>query len=359
MKRISIIITLLIGLVIVLGSCKKETKDPVLNLSAITAPTITSPASESAFILTLADSAVMIDFAWNTAVYNVSDGAVLPTPTYSLRMGLADSNFVGSMELVNTKDATFSIMYYTMNTKLLQMGVAAEETVTIEFKLTSVISGTIGTETTSEIIACNFTTFNPPGPPPSSTPTLWVPGDYQGWNPGAAPNVFSPANNGIYTGYVYYPEGGTYEFKFTSAPDWNHTNFGFAGEGTLDTDPGAGNLSVPDFGNYWLTCDTIALTWSHELRTFTLIGSFNDWAGDEDLTWDNDNRLFTITMDFDAGTEFKWRVNADWAINLGDSGNGDNTLSQDGANIVLEDDGNYTLNLYLEKEVPTYEVIKN
>ena len=360
MKKITLILTLVAGLFIFLSSCQKVEKDPVMDLNLSTPASFTSPERGTVIVLLLADSANPFVMNWNAATYSVSNDAAVPETNYTLQVGLADSNFVGAKELSNTKVLTYETIVYSLNNFLLSLGIPGDSTATIELRIISAISGAAQTSDTSAVITMTVTTFSPPvPPPPDETPHLWVPGDYQGWNPGAAPNVWSPANDGVYKGYVYYPEGGTFEFKFTAAPDWDHTNFGFGSEGTLSTDPGAGNLSVAEFGNYFLTCDTVNLTWTNEIRNFTLIGSFNEWAGDAELTWDNTNRMFTITMDFAAGAEVKWRANADWAVNFGDSGAGDNTLSQDGANIVLTDAGNYTLNLYLEKEVPTYEVIKN
>lgn len=361
MKKITLIFTLIIGFVIFLGSCQKDEKEPILNIDLSNSSTITLPGDGSEIVLTLEDSANQVLVSWDAATYNVSGSAELAFPTYSLQLAFADSNFAKQKELFNTQDLVYTTTVYDFNALLLRLGVPGDSTDIMELRVVSGISGSPYTNDTSEIISVSITTFAAaPPPPPAETPRLWVPGDYQGWNPGGAPNVWSPDNTGNYTGYVYYPEGGSYEFKFTSAPDWGHTNFGSGdSEGVLSTDDTAGNLKVPDFGNYYLTCDTVNLTWTNELRTFTLIGSFNDWSGDELLTWDADNQMFTVTMDFDAAAEFKWRVNADWTYNLGDSGAGDGTLSQDGANIIIGDAGNYTVNLFLGGELATYELIAN
>jgi len=69
--------------------------------------------------------------------------------------------------------------------------------------------------------------------------------------------------------------------------------------------------------------------------------------------------MWTTTIDFEAGTEFKWRANADWAVNLGIKDPDNGTLEQNGLNIVVQDAGNYTINLYLYESVPRYEIIKN
>ena len=155
---------------------------------------------------------------------------------------------------------------------------------------------------------------------------------------------------------------GTFEFKFTSAPDWDHTNFGPGSEeGILDPEAGFVNLSVPGPGNFFLTADTIGLTWTNEVRNFALVGTFNDWGGspDAELSWDEENWRWTITIDFDAGTEFKWRANSDWIVNLGPNDPDDGSLVQDGGNVIIGNGGSYTINLYLYEVVPRYEIFEN
>ncbi len=56
-------------------------------------------------------------------------------------------------------------------------------------------------------------------------PLLWVPGEYQGWDPAAVPKISSKLSNVIYEGYVNFP-GPALVFKYTSHPDWSSTNYG-------------------------------------------------------------------------------------------------------------------------------------
>ncbi|MBC8319997.1 MAG: SusE domain-containing protein [Bacteroidetes bacterium] len=368
MKKINLITTLIIGLVIFLGSCQKEETEPIMNIDLSVAAAITNPETGSVTVLTLADSAYPLLVNWTAATYSVSGGATLPLPTYSLQMAYADSNFDTYKELYNTQELVYETNVYKLNTILLQFGVPGDSTANIEFRVISGISNASYTNDTSAVIRATVTTFKSAEPPPVETPRLWVPGDYQGWNPAAAPNVWSPLNDGKYTGYVYYPEGGTYQFKFTSAPDWNHTNFGFGGEGLLNTDNGASNLSVPDFGGYILTCDTIALTWSYVVQNWGVIGSGilnGDWTEDVDLDYDMDNHVLTITIDVieppDASElRFKFRANDTWDINLGQGAAGTNELAPGGPDIPMpEGPGNYTFILDMSNPIPTYEFIKN
>jgi len=369
MKKINLITTLIIGLVLFFGSCQKEVADPKLNIDLSVAAAITAPESGTAYVLTIADSANLFTVSWSAATYSVSDGASLPVPTYSLQMAFADSNFANLKELYNTQDLSFETIVYDLNNRLILLGIPGDSTANIELRVVSGISGASYTNDTSDVISLTVTPFKSAEPPPVDDPRLWVPGDYQGWDPAGAPNVWSPLNDGIYTGYIYYPEGGSYEFKFTSAPDWAHTNFGAgADEGVLDTDAGAGNLIVPDFGGYVLTCDTIALTWSYEVQNWGVIGSGvleGDWSEDVDLEYDLANNILTITIDVieppDASDlRFKYRANDGWDVNLGQGAEGTNELAPGGPDIPMpEGPGNYTFILDMSKPVPTYEFYKN
>ncbi len=370
MKKINLITLLIVGLALFIGSCQKEETDPKLNVNLSVASAIISPENGSATTLLLADSANQFTVSWSAATYSVSGGAAIPIPTYSLQMASADSNFSNTKELFNTKDLTFETNVYNFNTKLILFGLTPDSAANIQLRIVSGVSSAPYTNDTSDVITINVTPFAPPTPPPAETPRLWVPGDYQGWDPASAPNVWSLENNGIYTGYVYYPAGGTFEFKFTSAPDWTHTNFGAGvGEGVLATDDGAGNLIIPDSGGYVLTCDTIALTWSYVVQNWGVIGSgilAGDWTEDVNLPYDVANNVLTVTIDVtepqDGGDlRFKFRANDDWTINLGltDPVDG-NKLSYGGTDIPMPDGaGNYTFILDMSHPVPTYELIKN
>ncbi len=353
MKKIFYLLAIIgIGM---LYSCEKVNDNPVLDLSKIVAPSITEPADGSTIVLSDSTSTDSVFFKWTDAVYDIEG---LPYTTYVLQADLADSNFANAKNMVSTTGTTYGLTQEELNMAIVGLGIEAGNTANVEFRVLSYLTQTNeSTWTVSDTITVTVKTYEGASPEPD---VLWVPGDYQGWNPAEAPNIFSPAHDGKFAGYIYFPPGGTLEFKFTSQPDWGGINYGNGGDGILDTDGGAGNLTVPNGDTtYYFNVDTEALTWSYEVRNYALIGTFNDWAGDEPLTWDNDNWRFEITKDFEANTEFKWRANGGWTINLGDDGTGTNHLSQDGVNIVLENAGNYTIYLYLYEPVPRYEIVQN
>ena len=355
MKKIILIIVAITGLGFVF-SCEKETKDPVLDLSQTVAPAITAPANGEVFVL-LSDSAdsIMTTFKWSATKYSLND---LESTKYILQMDRADSGFVNPVTVVSTTETSYSITVGEMNGLLLGMGLPDGQAADLNFRLYSYVSNTVDvTDVYSEITTLTITPYSSF----VEYPKLWVPGDYQGWDPASAPNIYSFTYDNIFTGYIYMPEGGTYEFKFTSDPDWAHINYGFGGEGLLDTDPGASNLTVPGPGGYAVVVDIDALTWSYELQNWGVIGEWLSWSEDIDMIWDADNQYLYLTTDVtDAeNNRFKFRANDGWDVNLGAKEPDDGTLVPNGADIPIPEAGNYTFILKFTTPEPTYELIKN
>lgn len=173
--------------------------------------------------------------------------------------------------------------------------------------------------------------------------TLYVPGGYQGWNPGAAPTLYSRDFNFKYEGYVNFNEAS--EFKITSAPNWDGTNYGDEGDGTLSTD--GGNLSVSESGYYKINVDLSGAPYKYTLTKtdWGLIGSATDggWDNSTPMTYNADTKVWSVTTTLKAD-EFKFRANNGWDINLG----GDlNNLSYGGDNIKITEAGTYKVSLDL------------
>jgi hypothetical protein len=189
---------------------------------------------------------------------------------------------------------------------------------------------------------------------------LWVPGDYQGWSPNTAPQLYSATGNGVHTGFIYWPAGGTFQFKLTSAADWNHTNYGTGGPGKLSTT--GDNLTVPAAGFYLITADINGLTWSAAATPkWSVIGAaVGGWnaGNDIELTYDIPSKTWKGTMAMIAD-QMKFRANDDWGINLGDN-NADKSLEFGGANIVVPAAGTYDVVLNLNDATHwTYTLTKH
>lgn len=173
----------------------------------------------------------------------------------------------------------------------------------------------------------------------SAVQNLWTPGNSNGWNHAASQMLYT-YDYANYEGYAYL-DG---EFKFTEAADWDHTCYGAGAEAGL-LDPAGSNLNSGSAGLFWCKVNTPALTYAlTPVTTIGVIGDFNGWAEDVDLTPSADFLTWTGEVTLAAGGGWKFRANDGWDINLG----GDmNNLTAGGDNIPAPGDGTYVITLNL------------
>lgn len=148
---------------------------------------------------------------------------------------------------------------------------------------------------------------------------LYVPGEYQGWDPSTAPRLAPVAAlTGLYEGFVYMPGNGPLYFKYTTARNWDHTNYGDGGNGTFDTDGLAAGLSVPAGGYYYLTANLQQNTWTATKTTWGIIGAATPggWDTDTELSYDETEQVWTVTTHLIANGSFKFRANKAWSMDL-------------------------------------------
>jgi hypothetical protein len=173
-------------------------------------------------------------------------------------------------------------------------------------------------------------------------------GNEGGWT--TSHPLFGANGDGKYQGY-YYLNG---EFKFKPNEDnwdgdWGQDPSGTYGTLVVDgeedcNDPGK---SFPDeaqpTGFYQVNVDLVEMTWNIvPITSISIIGGFNDWAGDVEMTYNVDEGCWECTTSEVEG-EYKFRANHDWAINWGGS---EDDLTQDGANLN-SDGGTHTYKLYI------------
>ncbi len=203
---------------------------------------------------------------------------------------------------------------------------------------------------------------------------LWVPGAYQGWLPAAAPTLNPvPGHAGLFEGYVNITGTGNQGFKYTNAPDWNHTNYGDAtgevGSGTMTTDGNAGGLSVANGGYYELSANLNSNTWSTTLTTWGIIGDATPggWNSDTQLTYNATDSVWTVTCAMIQAGSYKFRANNSWSIDFGIDNSGnlvyvDNPLLPYNGpqnNLTVPSDGIYRITLDLHKSQHyTYSAVK-
>lgn len=178
-----------------------------------------------------------------------------------------------------------------------------------------------------------------------------VPGAHQGWDPATAPQLASVNGDGIYEGYVWFPEAAN-EFKFTQGGAWTNNWGDPEGDGTLVAD--AGNIIAGEAGYYRLVVDLNALTYTMTLTDWGVIGSATEggWDSDQNMTYDATTGLWSATLRLSAG-EIKFRANDGWDLNYGDDG-ADGILEAGGANIAISSGGTYVISMKLGTPDYTY-----
>lgn len=177
---------------------------------------------------------------------------------------------------------------------------------------------------------------------------IYVPGNHQGWNPGAAPALYSPNFDGYYEGFSYL-DG---DFKFTKARDWsseyNFNDFKTFSDGLSQGGGTNINMATPAF--YQIKANVLDGSLTCTPTSWGVVGpaqvGVNEpWDNDTDMTYDKENECWTVTMALNADL-FKFRANDSWAINVGGSVD---DLVQDGDNLSVPEAGTYTLKLYLTR----------
>ncbi|MDG5766140.1 SusE domain-containing protein [Balneolales bacterium ANBcel1] len=354
MKRFSLF-TISMVLVFAFYSCDKDS-GPVMSSSPGSA-SITSPEPNQSFVLTedQADEE-LFTLEWSAADYGY-DAAIV----YSVQMSPAGDNFENFTRLTQTHETSHTFSVGQINSALISMGFQEGDQASVQFRILSELDGARMDEMlVSEPIGMAFSPYEVV----IEYPELQVPGSHQessnygsNWSPDD-PNIarlYSIDNDNQYEGYVYVAEDGS-EFKFTQGASWD-VNWGDDGaDGTLQTD---GANIERDAGYYKINVDLDALTYETLNTHWGLIGDAtpDGWDADQDMTYDPDEHVWTITLDLTEG-HMKFRANDDWALNYGDDGL-DGELSEGGADIPIDAAGNYTVILDLSGPIYTYDVIMN
>ncbi len=350
MRKNIFLFTLALGL-IALSGCNGEI-DKVYISENPTGPELLGPASPGGLAFVKADAENLITFDWSAADYGF-DASI----TYTVQMSLTE-DFASPATLVSNQGLTGTAVVGDINSILIARGLAIGVETTVYCRVISSVAAVL-----EPMVSTGLSYAVTPYEALPDFPMLYVPGEYQGWAPGDVNGrIYSYGSNNIYEGIVRFVDtdaSGTVAFKITSDPDWDHTNWGGTitdGEGVLD--PTGGDYTIAP-GVYKITVDKDALTIKLvKTEDWGIIGSAippYDWSVDIDMFYNGQRKMWEITGDF-LGAEFKFRADDAWAVNFGDTG-GDGSLEQDGSNIPLAADGNYTIRLDAVEK--TYKILLN
>ncbi len=106
-------------------------------------------------------------------------------------------------------------------------------------------------------------------------------------------------------------------------------------------------MTVPNNGFYYVQANIKDLTWkASQLESISVVGSFNGWnTADAAATMTPDRNMVVYTINnvvLDAGGEFKFCCNHDWAISFGGAMD---DIVQNGGNLAVPEAGTYDIKL--------------
>jgi starch-binding outer membrane protein SusE/F len=352
MKNITMLIVLT-ALGLLFASCASDISEPKMS-SNPTAPSAVNATLPDSFIVSRADN--LIQFSWSAADFGFASST-----TYTVQASDSGSFFGHVANLLTTQNMSGGAKISDVNTLVLSWNYSIWKPVTLYYRVVASVS--------SSVAAVNSSTKSMTLTPYDAVinyPMVYVPGSYQGWSPGDANGrLYSYGFNSQYSSIVRLVDGTTTsaQFKITSNPDWNHTNWGgnltASGNnysGTLD--PAGGNLQANN-ACYVIAVDVTALTISlTKTDDWGIIGAAvppYDWSKSVLMLYNGQRKMWEITADFHAG-DFKFRANQDWTLNYGSNAS-DGTLQAGGSNLTLATAGNYTIRFDPVKL--TYTVKKN
>jgi hypothetical protein len=301
-------------------SCKKETTLAIAGTG--TAPVLT--VTPTSFVLTKATE----NNSPATFTYTASDFGYKAAVTYTLQFAKPGTNFASpyNLQLQGTSTSQ-ALLGKALNIAVLNAGLDTVSQQPVQVRLKADI-GSGQTPVYSNVVTLNVKPY-------SLNAYLYVPGDYQGWDPSSAPKIISINSSGNYEGYVNINLTGYPGFKFTDAPDWAHGIFGdAAGNGTSGNISSPGNdIKISVGGYYKINVSLNTNTYTLKTTTWSIIGDLTGWGSDIDMTYNPTTKVWTGSATFPANPGgFKFRANHDWGLNYGDDG-ANLSLEQNGANI--------------------------
>ncbi len=289
-------------------------------------------------------------FSWNAADFGFKAAV-----TYTIQFCRAGSNFASAAttELTIGSQLSRTMTVKDFNAKMLDIipfGVPSAVYVRLKADVGSGVAPIYSNVITNLLVTAYLDVVNYTFPQ-----AIYIAGNYQGWNPGAAPKIVDKAASGTtgsnYEGYINMADGSPHQFKMVKGNDWSFGDFGQGATALTLASPSGTNLqTVGTPGVYYIRANTQNLTWSYtKINTWGIIGDATPagWNASTPMTFNATDGSWAITVNLSAG-DIKFRANDDWAINFGDDHNPpgvirDNKPDYNGTNIPIAASGNYTL----------------
>ncbi|MCO4294387.1 SusE domain-containing protein [Solitalea sp. MAHUQ-68] len=337
---------------LMLTSCKKD-EDMVIATDGT--PSVLTASKQAVILLEDKASDDAITFSWTRADYGYSAPV-----SYVLQVDKKGNNFAAPAIYPLNAEGNGSSIVQTLtvaqfNTLLTDLKLAPFEVSEVECRISSSITDKVD-PIYSGNVSMAVTTYA--GKPKE----MYLVGGSTtiGWNEGAA-MAFTSLGDGKFESYQYLTVAGDGFKLLPTKGSWSG-DLGMKGgsPGVLISD-GEQNIPVPANGYYRIGLNMPTLkggTYTLASSSWGVIGDATPggWDTDTNMTYDPVAKTWSVTMNLVGGKSFKFRLNDEWTVNLGDDG-ANGSLEPGGANIAVATSGSYSL--VLDAVGKSYTIVKN
>jgi starch-binding outer membrane protein SusE/F len=326
--------------------------DPTLTvLETVTFPAVPDVSADEIVITEENKIETLLQVSWEEVVFPVK-GPVTYTLQFETPSDTSGSNAWAEAVKREIGEDLLSASYSgdELNEIALELGLQPGK----EGVIVARVQGTMSRDIFSPAIAVRVTPIAIPDI--IDYPSLYIAGDFQGWNIGAPSKISSVNNDGIYEGYIYIPAGGTNEFKLYAQPDWGPTSYGYESEGRIRVANFAGaNFVAPSEGYYLFMVNLNDMTYHLMKASWGIIGAATPggWDADTPLVYNPGTQTWTVTANMKANGSFKFRANNEWVLDFGNEGGKLGYANHpwkpyvEQPHFTVPSDGNYTITLDL------------
>jgi hypothetical protein len=345
-NRLKLIIPL-VAIAMSFSMCE-DAKDPILT-GAVSDPKINSSLQAIVIDKSNIESGIL-SIEYSAAVYNTNLGVAS-----QLELAQTGTNFTPAVNLGLPVDGkgnnTFAVTYKALNAALTALQLEPNVAKNLEIRVKTYgkadLNGVVGEvmPVYSSAVAVTITPFEPQ---PSYIYTV---GEFNGWDNANGPTLISLLDNGIYVGYLNFPNANSEFLLLPVSGSWDH-KWGSDDNTNLIVDGGA-NIKSPGAGYHKITVHIPDLTIEMIPYSWGVIGSATPtgWDSDTDMTWNHETLRWELTITLTGGNEFKLRLNNGWDMNYGIT---DGVVTTGGDNISVAESGTYLITFDEENLVITW-----
>lgn len=351
-----------VGLLLALSSCKKDEVQVRADVNG--APTLTASKTNAGTLLSGDATKAAVVYTWTPVIFTLSDGSkpVLPV-TYTLEFAKAGTNFSSiSAIAAGTNTTRDTLKVADLNTAFVKAGLTPTLAGTVDVRLRASYAGNQSDflSAVSQLTAIPYSR------------DLFFFGTGIGALGSSSPYIRELAGQPAqYEGYIYAPDAST-TFKLSNTNTASGTVFGAGSGGNATVASGsATNLTLVGPKMYRIRVNLTANTITADATEWGIIGAAttgdgSGWNQSIRMTYNATEKVWKLMNQSMPGvsggnTEFKFRANDAWDINLGESNTspGVSKLEQNGSNLKTNGPGRYDITLNLnDPEKYTYTLTK-